>query len=703
MIYSSNGQLIGRVYNKNRTYVELDQIPKDLQKAIVAVEDSRFYSHHGFDPIRIVKSALVNLKEGELQQGGSTITQQVAKNLFLTHEKTFTRKIKEVIYAIQLENKYTKDKILEIYLNEIYLGQNIYGVQEASRRYFHKNVWELSLAESALMAGLPQAPSAYDPTKHFDRAKKRQEIVLNRMVATEDITQVQADKAKQEKIVIAENVDKQFTEKYQRENQHFVHQVIEQLTNYIADNMENKKGLSQEELKERAEYQLQTGGYKIYTTLNTSIQQEAVSAIKSGITSNGLGEKVNGSLISIEPSTGRVRAYYGGETEIDMAQKPRQPGSTIKPLYYAGAINEGLINSNTLVLDEPTEFPGGYKPKNYGGKYMGYVTTREALVRSLNNASVKVMNSLGVENAMNYLKDYDIDTLIENDYHLATALGGMAKGITPLDMVNAYSTFANDGMYQEAYFIEKVEDPEGDVIYSKEDQELETRQVLSQNAADQIEDMLIDVVNRGTGKSARLPYYTAGKTGTSNDNKDLWFVGFVEPLATAVWLGNEENLSLQGGSGISAGIYKNYMSNIIGKDLISTKALEAVTTYDDTIEISVLLPDKDMNEVEGLTKEDIADIVIPASEISYFEDKMVEKVAIDKSTGKKFVEGHCPEKNKEIKIYPQGQAPKEECDSPHIFDKFYQFWDHGRKRESRENFRPWSNHGKKQENNKISA
>ncbi|SJZ44447.1 transglycosylase domain-containing protein [Garciella nitratireducens] len=690
LIYSSDQQLIGEVYNENRTYTELDKIPKDLQKAIIAVEDSRFYSHHGFDPIRIVKSALVNLKEGELEQGGSTITQQVAKNLFLTHEKTFSRKIKEIIYAIQLEHKYSKHKILEIYLNEIYLGQNTYGVQEASRKYFHKNVWELSLGESALIAGLPQAPSAYDPTKHFDRAKNRQEIVLDRMVATGNITPEQANKAKQEKIIIADGVDHQITEKYPEENQHFVRQVVNQLTNYIADNMENQEELSKEELKKRAEYQLQTGGYKIYTTLDTSIQEQAIDAIRNGIVSNGLGESANGALVSIEPSTGKVVAYYGGKTDIDMGKQPRQPGSTIKPLYYAGAMNEQLMDSNTLILDEPTEFPGGYKPKNYGGKYMGYATTREALVHSLNNASVKVMQSLGIKNTMEYLKEYGIDTLTKEDYHLATALGGMSKGITPLDMANAYSIFANDGVYKEAYFIEKVEDMRGNIVYSKKEQQLNTRQVLSENTAKEIQDILTDVVNRGMGKSARLSYYTAGKTGTSNDNKDLWFVGFVKPLATSVWLGNEKNFSLQGGSGISARIYQNYMSNVIKKGLISTNDLEKVTTYDDTIKISILLPDKNINQMEEITEEDITDIVIPAGEISYFKDQIVEKVEIDKKTGKKFVEDHCPEENKEIKIYPEGQSPKEECDDPHIFDKF-------------KNLAPWHNQEKSQGKDKISA
>lgn len=679
-IYASDEKLITEVYNENRTYMPLEEIPQDLQKAIVAVEDSRFYSHHGFNLVRIIKSALVNLKEGQLEQGGSTITQQVAKNLFLTNEKTFTRKIKEVIYAVQLENKYNKGKILEIYLNEIYLGQGTYGVQEASKRFFGKDVGELSLAESALIAGLPQAPSAYDPSKHLDRAKDRQEIVLDQMVANEDITREQADQAKQEEIIIAQHTEDSFKDQYQEESKHFVSQVIHELVGYFSQNVENTDNLNEDEIYDLARYQLETGGYKIYTTLNTSMQKWAAAAVRNGIQANRLGKRGNGSLVSMDPNTGAVLAYYGGVRDIDMASKPRQPGSTIKPLYYAGTINEELINSNSLILDEPTTFQQEgvkevYNPKNYGEKYMGYVTAREALVHSLNNASVKVMDYLGVETTIDYLESYGIDTLDQNDYQLATALGGMTRGISPLEMANAYSIFANNGIYQEAYFIERVEDARGNIIYSKDKQELERKKVLSDSTISQMEEMLTDVVSRGTAKGARLPYYTAGKTGTSNKNKDLWFVGFVKPLATSVWIGNEDNHSIQGGSGISASIYKNYMTNIIENQLIQTNELERVTTYDDTIEIAILLPDRDVGQIQEITEEDIADIVIPEDEISYFEDRMVERVAIDKKSGKRFIEGHCPEDNKRIKIYLQGHAPLEECDLAHIFDRFQNFYD----------------------------
>lgn len=677
-VYSSDNQLIGELYNEKRSYVELDKIPEDLKKAIVAVEDSRFYKHNGFDLIRIVKAIFVDIKEGELKEGASTITQQLAKNLFLTNEKSFTRKFKELIYSIQLERKYSKDQILEMYLNEIYLGQRVYGVQEASMRYFGKSVEDLSLAESAFIAGLPQAPSAYDPTKHFDRAKKRQEIVLNRMVATEDITQEQLDKAKEEEIIIVKKKDEKFKGKYKKENEHFMNRVVNKLVEHFSKEFKNKKNLAQEEIRQEALYKIENGGYKIYTTLNGSIQDQAVLAIKSGMDKNALGNQANGSVVSIDPNTGGVIAYYGGLRSIDMAMKTRQPGSTIKPLYFAGAINEGIIDSNTLILDEATDF-NGYEPKNYGEKYMGYVTSREALVYSLNNASVKVMNALGVEKALNYLEDFGVSSIDKKDDNLATALGGMTYGITPLELANAYGVIANEGVYKEAYFIERVEDSQGNIIFNKGEQNLETKEVFTRDTALQLKETLYDVVNRGIAKNARLPYYTGGKTGTTNDKKDLWFAGFIDNLATSIWIGNEENIQLNGNSGIPARIYGNYMKDIINKNLISRESLKRVAKYDDTVTISILLPGLEKESLSEITEDEITDIVIPESEIPHFQNRLVERVSIDQKSGKIYVEGKCPVENKIEKIYLYEQAPKEECDLPHILNRlenfYYNMWD----------------------------
>ena len=681
LIYSADGELIGQLYNENRTYVELDKIPKHIQEAVIAVEDSRFYSHSGFDIIRLIKAIFVDIKEREFKEGASTLTQQLAKNLFLTNEKTITRKIKELLLSLQLERKYSKDKILEMYLNEIYLGQMVYGVQEASLRFLGKDVWDLTLAEGALIVGLAQAPSAYNPVKYFDKAKKRQEIVLDRMAAVGNISKEQAQQAKGEEIKILEKKDNGFRGKYKEGHQHFVNKVVEQLIEYFSERIVKSQGrdIDREEIEKLALYEIENGGYKIYTTLNQAIQGQALIAMKNGI--KGLGVIANGALVSIEPSTGKVLAYYGGVRDIDMANKPRRPGSTIKPLYYAGAINEGLINGNTIVLDEPADF-NGYKPKNYGNKYFGYVTTREALVNSLNVASVKIMNYLGVDKALEYIKGYGISTIAKEDYQLATGLGGMTHGITPLELTSAYGVIANKGWYKEPYFIEKVENSNGDIIYSVEEQGLKTEQVLLEETSGQIEDILIDVVSRGTGTSARLSYYNGGKTGTTDNKKDLWFVGFVKPIVTTIWLGNEDNLELNGGSSASAKIYKNYMNNILKNQLIKKDELQPVTNYQDILTISILLPDRDIQQMEEINEEDIADIIIPSKEYSYFQDRIVERVTIDSSTGKLFVEGRCPEENWKIKIYLRGQGPQEQCDPYHFFDKFYEFYN---------NFRPNNN------------
>ena len=684
-IFSTDGDLIGQVYNENRTFVELDKIPKHLQEAVIAVEDSRFYSHAGFDIIRLTKAIFVDIKEGGFKEGASTITQQLAKNLFLTNEKTITRKLKELLFSLQLERKYSKDQILEMYLNEIYLGQMVYGVQEASVRFFGKNVWDLTLAEGALIVGLAQAPSAYNPIKNFEKAKKRQEIVLNRMAAVGNISTEEAEEAKDEELEIIEKKDSGFRGKYKEGDQHFVNQVVEQLIKHFSKGIKTSEEIDQEEIRKLALYEIENGGYKIYTTLNSKIQEQALASIQNGI--KNLGDVANGALVSIEPGTGKILAYYGGMRDIDMAKKPRRPGSTIKPLYFAGAINEGLINGNTIVLDEPTDF-NGYKPKNYGNKYLGYVTAREALVNSLNVASVKVMNYLGVEKALEYIASYGVSTIAKEDHQLATALGGMTYGISPIELTSAYGIIANKGWYNEPYFIEKIEDSKGNIIYSAKDQQLKTGQVLLEETSTQMEDILTDVVSRGTGTSARLPYYTAGKTGTTDNKNDLWFVGFVKPLVTSIWLGNEDNLELSGGSSASAKIFNNYMNNVLNNKLIEVSELQPVTNYQDVITISILLPDRDFNQMVEIKEEDIADILIPSKEYSYFQDRLVERVEIDSSTGKLFVEGRCPEEYKEMKIYPQGQGPQEECDSSHFFDKFYDFFNNNQFRNNNE-FENW--------------
>ncbi|MFZ7119966.1 MAG: transglycosylase domain-containing protein [Eubacteriaceae bacterium] len=672
VIYSTDDEMIGEIYNENRSYVSIDYIPQNLINGIIAVEDSRFYDHKGFDPIGIMRAMFTNLKKGEITEGASTITQQLVRNLFkeITTEKTFLRKINEALTAMQLEKKYTKNQILEMYLNEIYLGAGTYGMQEASKEYFGKDVWDLSLAECAMLAGLPQAPSAYEPNENFDLAKKRQEKVLERMADVGYISQEEAETAILEEISIIDEESKEIVGRYKDGYEAYINQVINEYCQYLKDQYDNE-----EITKEFALESLQNDGLTIYTTLNSKIQEYGLSALESGLKSHGIQGTATGAFVTIDSYSGSVLSYYGGNTEIDMAVKPRQPGSTIKPFIYSKAIEDGVLNVNTIILDEYTDF-NGYKPKNSGNKYYGFITVREAIVNSINVPAVKIMNLIGVNTSLEFIKQFGITSITEKDYSLATALGGMTYGISPLEMSKAYGVFANSGVLTEVFFIDYIKDSNENVQYKHQYDEEDTKQILSPNTVKEINDVLIDVVSRGTGVSARNNYYTGGKTGTTTNNKDLWFVGYTGRLSTSIWIGNVDNKSVSGSSKYSAQVYGDYISKLLKNNLVPNDNLEKVTTYDDTEKILVLSPlaqnDFDSKNIEA---NQVISLIVPSDQISYFEDITIVKVTVDKETGLLFVEGKCPESNREEKYYLLGDEPKEECNSMHIIDKIEDFFD----------------------------
>ncbi|HCX65504.1 MAG TPA: penicillin-binding protein, partial [Eubacteriaceae bacterium] len=530
-VYSDDGYSLGEIYEENRTYVPLAQIPEPLIKGIVAVEDSRFYEHRGFDPIGILRATKANVQTGEIEEGASTITQQLARNLFedITTEQTVLRKIKEIKTAIQLENKYTKEKILEMYLNEIYLGGGSYGVQEASHRFFGKDVWELNLAESALLAGLPQAPSAYQPDVHFDRAQKRQHWVLDRMQTEGYITVEEATQAKEEPIEIAESKKDDIIGTYKKGYEKVIRRAIEE---YVAIYKEEHHIVSDADAREQAQRSLKRDGLSLYVTVHTKMQEEAKMQIEQAVANRNLPE-ATGALVTMDSTSGRILAYYGGNTEVDMASRPRQPGSAIKPLIYSGALEAEAIEQSTILEDREKDF-NGFKPNNYGDRYYGHVTVREALVQSLNVPAVEVMQRYGIDNTMDHLENMGISTLTENDYYLPTAIGGMSQGITPFEMTKAFSVFSSGGNLVEPYLIEVVLDKEEETIYSRVEELAvkEPRRILSATTAEYMDDVLTDAVKRGTGQNARGRYQTAGKTGTSSDSRDLWFAGYTGPYVT---------------------------------------------------------------------------------------------------------------------------------------------------------------------------
>ncbi|MDO4289180.1 MAG: PBP1A family penicillin-binding protein [Eubacterium sp.] len=598
-VYSADNQIIAELYTENRTYVSLDQIPKDLQNALIATEDSHFYSHGGIDYFGMVRAMVSNVLSGSATgQGASTITQQLARVLYdldLADEQTitdsFSRKFKEISIAWQLEDKYSKDQILEMYLNEYYFGSAAYGVQAAAQTYFGKNVSDLNLAECAMIAGLPQAPTAYAPNTNFEAAKKRQSEVLERMVKEGYITQEQSDQAAATELTIMPWSETDINNQIRDGYDEFVSQALQEYAEYAAPAMMKERGLSEDEAVEQIRSDISSGGYKIYTTINTNYQATAVDAVTSALENYGMTPETGdtGALVTVDQS-GAVRAYYAGTNDynqVDIADSPHQPGSNIKPLYYSGVFEKGIHSPSDTVVDEPTSF-GGYTPQNYGGGYSGTVTLTQALVRSLNIPAVKVFNDFGVDNALEWMKTFGITTFVNpgeredgyDDYNLSSALGGLTEGIKPLEMAAAFNVFNNGGVYNEPYFVEKIERTNGQAVFEKSQLGLDSHRVMSEETASTMWEILRQVVTSGTGTSAANGMATAGKTGTTDAEWDLWFTGMTGNLSSSIWVGNTEHQEVGAGSYVPAGIYGSYMRALVNNNLVgeSTDTQEATPT-----------------------------------------------------------------------------------------------------------------------------
>ncbi len=673
LIYSSDDVLLSEVYDENRTYVDLEDVPQDFINAVISVEDRSFFTHHGISIKGILRAMVSNIASGDIYgEGASTITQQVVKRLFLTDEKSYVRKINEAILAIKMENVFTKEEILEIYINQMYLGAGTYGVQEASRTYFDKDAKDMNTAECTLLAGLFQAPSAYCPFDHYDEAIERQHIVIDAMVDEGYITQEQAEEIKNTEITLSD--DSGSVSSTTKENCNaFVDCVIDEYYEKFIPVLEEKYSMDYESAKLLAQKYLNYDGVTIYTTLNYDAQKTAVSSLNSTLKRYGISSKATGAVVSIDYTTGQIRAYYGGNTQIDMANSSRQPGSSIKPLYYSKAIDDGYITSRTVVNDTRTSW-GDYTPKNYEGGYWGWISVRSALVHSRNIPSVKVFDEYGVDNSMAAIKSFGITTIEDTDYNLASALGGLTYGVKPREMASAYGAFANGGIINESYCIERIVDNDGIEIYNVNDTDLSQTRVLQQSTADTMNSILRDVVSYGTGTAARVyGYHAAGKTGTTEDKKDLWFVGYCGGLSTAVWIGNLDMEVIGGSSAYSAYAFGKYMNSIVDDGILEKLNENAEEEDNATALIDITIAQTSaLNEGKVYFNEDeIETICIPQSEYSYYEDAIVEKVTIDSSSGKLFVEGKCPEEYKETVYFLKDYVPTEECNRSHYFDKIF--------------------------------
>lgn len=589
-IYYRDGEPMAEV-GYQRTNVQ--DFPPFLKDAVVAVEDRRFYQHNGLDTKSIGRAIYINLLEGSKAQGGSTITQQLARTLFLTQEKTFTRKIKEVLLAVALEEKFTKDEILAMYLNEIYMGRGCAGFACAAKAYFNKDVWSLNQAEISLLVGLIQSPEHYNPETNWEGLKLRQDTVVNVLVEQGLLDAAQAEQIKNQQVTIADPPARQKPHPY--------------LVNYVVWKMENMVG------KER----LYQGGMSIYTTIDRTMQNQAETALINNMRSIGWrGIKAqDGALISLDPATGAIRALVGGvdfsKNQLNMAMLPRQPGSAIKPLYYAAAVNEKLITSDTVINNKPRDF-GGYQPTNSNTWAPDEVTVSEALARSYNVASVEILNRLGLDKAFQYLQDFGVTSLQEGDRHLALGLGGMQQGISPAELAAAYTAFPAQGVVHDYYVIEQVVDRNNKEIYTHKPT---GRRVISKRTAQIMDKMLGEIVSWGTGTPAAIPIRSAGKTGTTTDSRDLWYVGYTNDLVTAVWIGNSDGSPVTGrgvsGGSLAAPVWRNYMSSLYYRGLLEQKPVrlpqqEPAQEPEDTEETeTVQEPGEELNDEEQTGEEEI--------------------------------------------------------------------------------------------------
>lgn len=547
--YDINGNAIYTTLSEERRIpVTINDIPKHVQQAFIAIEDNRFYEHGGID-YRGTARALVSTLSGSEVQGGSTITQQLAKNAFLTQERSIIRKIKEAFIAKELEHKYTKDEILTMYLNQIYFGQGAYGIESASMYYFGKHVKQLDVAEAATLAAILKSPNYFNPFENPQESKKRQELVIDQMVKYGLISAEDGAAAKAEKLSF-----------------NTYHKKSTDPRSYFFDM------ITQKVIEEVGADALYKSGLKIYTTLDSDMQRAAERAMKHLPTYYTDGKKITQpqmALVAIDPTTGYVKAMIGGRGDDKFNRATlavRQPGSAFKPFVYLTAMQNGYTPAS-VIEDKVEEFSPGWKPQNSDRKEHGKVSLRSALIRSLNVPTVKLAQEVGVDKIIANAEKMGISTMVESgaysDANLAMALGGLSKGVNPLEMAAAYGVLATNGMYCKPIALLKIVDREGKVLY--EAKKSEAKRVIDAEAAYLTTNMMQDVFVSGTASGMGIGRQAAGKTGTTDTYIDAWFVGYTPNLSTAVWVGDDNNkpMNYMYGSGAPLSIWHDFMVNAL--------------------------------------------------------------------------------------------------------------------------------------------
>ena len=536
-LLSTNGEIIQKLGFTSREKVKSGQMPRLIIKAFVAAEDRRFYKHKGVDLWGISRAMMTNIKEGAVLEGGSTITQQLARIIFLSQERTIKRKTKEIALAYKLERQLTKEQIIEQYLNNVYLGSNAYGIADAAWIYFSKTPELLNLEEAALIAGLAPAPSLFSPLVRIDLAIKRRSAVLKKMYKAGYISSTELDNAIKSPLIL-----KPATPKYLESSAPF-------FTSWVQQKL--PKILSKEELE--------MGGLKIHTSLRLDWQKKAQATLR-----NHSPEQTEGALVAIEPKTGLVRVLVGGKDFKDnqfnrATQAFRSPGSTFKLFPYAAAIQQGYKPEDVL-FDSPQCWYG-YCPKNFGSLYYGEVSLSEALENSLNTVAVELIDIVGFEDVIATANRLGIGNERKLGEYYPLAIGAYEE--TVLNMTAAYAAVANRGIYIKPSPFEEIRGPNNKIIWSKELKGEKEVNALPEDVADSLNWMLKRVVKHGTGIAAFIEgREIAGKTGTSEGNRDLWFIGSVPQLTTGIWFGYDDNRKTNSGSGDAAFAWKQFFLKI---------------------------------------------------------------------------------------------------------------------------------------------
>ena len=581
-IYDKDGDRAGYLYSQKGTWVSLDKISPNVADAVLSTEDRNFYHEYGFSIKGMVRALLLNLKNrimgsSDIAGGGSTLTQQLVKNAFLSQEQTISRKAKEIFIAMQVENTYSKKQILAMYLNNAYFGNGVWGIEDASEKYFGVHASQLTVSQAATIAGMLKNPNGYNPKDHPAESRQRRNVVLTLMKDNGKLTQEQMKSYQDSPMITSDNYQYDSGYRYP----YFFDAVIDEAI--------KKYGLSEEDIMNR--------GYKIYTTLDQNYQ----STMQTDFADSSLfpydaddGTRAQGASIAIDPKTGGVTALVGGRNDSHVfrgynraTQLVRSPGSTIKPLaVYAPALQHGY-HYDSMVEDKYQAYGSNkYSPKNATGTYQGKIMLYQALAESKNTTAVWLLNKIGVSEGYRSAEKFGLK-LSDSDKNLSLALGGLEKGVSPMTMASAYSAFANEGVKYDAHFIRRIVDASGKTIVDEED--ADSTRVVSEKVANEMTSMMIDVYKNGTGVSAKPYGYTiAGKTGSTQGNgvdptaadTDRWYIGYTPDVVLATWVGFDSNKNSIENAGTRGGaaLFKSEMEGILPKTKQSQFKVKAAST-----------------------------------------------------------------------------------------------------------------------------